>query len=509
MTKETYLHYCNTILKDQATYRLLSNLNPSPATQATEQDEEPFQPHYIMQGYQELEDILRRHGQLTKSYKSNHQHHGIPNLHTNPRSKLATALLQLQHSNKLQHAAKFYILLKMHKPTISGRPIVNCINTMTYHASKYLSNILNPIVAKLHTVVHSSLEALLKINDIKLARNNIDHYSLLSADVKNLYPSIPITYGLKAVRSVLNTHRIPDVDFIIDLLAWVLNNNYIQFNNQTYLQVSGTAMGTPCAPPYANIVLYYLEYNLVAKYNPTAYLRYLDDIFAVFETEAQSKQFVAEFNRQLEDTITLDSVVHSTSNVVFLDLQLSINPNPNGNPTANPSIDCKLYQKPSNKYLYIPPKSAHKYHIFSNFILNELRRYRLYNTSPVDFHMNKLAFYNRLKARGYSDRFLLPLFQQTLPTRQTLLDEAQEKRNSMQKSQYQLSDPVVILNLPKVQHISVSPTTLFELPETIRQHDYYRVAFPKSSRTRPIIANRSGKSLLRLIDVDKFAPPRR
>ena len=46
-----------------------------------------------------------------------------------------------------------------------------------------------------------------------------------------------------------------EIKFIIDLLNWVQHNNYIEFGENKYLQISGTAMGTPVAVFYATIFL--------------------------------------------------------------------------------------------------------------------------------------------------------------------------------------------------------------------------------------------------------------
>jgi len=37
-------------------------------------------------------------------------------------------------------------------------------------------------------------------------------------------------------------------------------------------------MGTSAAIEYANINMYSIEYSFVDKYNPTLYLRYIDDL---------------------------------------------------------------------------------------------------------------------------------------------------------------------------------------------------------------------------------------
>ena len=54
----------------------------------------------------------------------------------------------------------------------------------------------------------------------------------------------------------------PDIDFHIELLHWVLVNNFFKFNNDIYLQKYGTAMGTPAAVEYANTVLYFIEHYI-------------------------------------------------------------------------------------------------------------------------------------------------------------------------------------------------------------------------------------------------------
>ena len=77
--------------------------------------------------------------------------------------------------------------------------------------------------------------------------------ALLSADVDSLYPSIDITRGLDAINQALLEDGTPpkDREFTIFLLRWVLFNNILEFNGQLYLQIRGTAMGTPCAVVFA------------------------------------------------------------------------------------------------------------------------------------------------------------------------------------------------------------------------------------------------------------------
>ncbi|KAJ8032678.1 hypothetical protein HOLleu_26268 [Holothuria leucospilota] len=48
------------------------------------------------------------------------------------------------------------------------------------------------------------------------------------------------------------------------MTRFVLNNNVFEFNEEFYLQTSGTAIGTKMAPSYANIFMSIFEDHLQA-----------------------------------------------------------------------------------------------------------------------------------------------------------------------------------------------------------------------------------------------------
>ena len=59
--------------------------------------------------------------------------------------------------------------------------------------------------------------------------------------------------------------------------------NNFSFNDNHYLQIHGTAMGTKMAPSYANLFLGFFEANALknAAFQPHTWLRYIDDIFMI------------------------------------------------------------------------------------------------------------------------------------------------------------------------------------------------------------------------------------
>ena len=83
---------------------------------------------------------------------------------------------------------RMYGLPKIHKPNLPLRPIVSFVGSATYQLSKFLKNILSPLVGNtVHTVKNSAefVELIEKINIL-------DNESQMSFDVVSLFTSIPL-----------------------------------------------------------------------------------------------------------------------------------------------------------------------------------------------------------------------------------------------------------------------------------------------------------------------------
>jgi hypothetical protein len=194
----------------------------------------------------------------------------------------------------------------------------------------------------------------------------------------------------------------------------VLTNNYIVFDNKHYLQIKGTAMGTPCAVTFAclyiGMIEYDLTYNMILQgrlYDFTLY-RFIDDIFGLFPTKHMATDYVESFNNMRKGQIILTYNIDNTT-VDFLDITIF-----KGKRFHKEAIlDTKLHQKPFNTYLYLPPISFHSKAIFPGFITSEIQRYCISNNNQEDFLHCKELFHQRLLKRGYSKRFLLNIFKKT------------------------------------------------------------------------------------------------
>ena len=87
---------------------------------------------------------------------------------------------------------------------------------------------------------------------------------------------------------------------ITSLLELILKLNNFTFNDKFYLQTMGCAMGTKCAPAYANLFMGQFEEKLllpIIGHLSKMYLRFIDDIFILWSgSEDQLKEFISLIN---------------------------------------------------------------------------------------------------------------------------------------------------------------------------------------------------------------------
>ena len=352
MDTSHYKQLCLSHLLDTSTYQPIDNYSPKHA-------------------YAKLKLILNNHNLY---WRDN-------NRRTN-RTPLSLSLLQLFEHDKLR-IPNLYILPKIHKTPMQSRPIVSSISSLTYHTSLYLDKLLYPVLKKLSTVCTSSQQLIFDWELIQCRKNSV----ILCADVTALYPNIPTQFGLQIVREVLEDIRHftrEELDQVMDLLHWVLTNNYCIYDGQVYLQIKGTAMGTPVAVSYANIFLYGIETKILAKTQYTYYKRFIDDVFSIWDTPDLANSYIIQFNNVCP-TIKFGAITIGRDGIM-LDLPVALQEIfDSGHTSTYDTVTHKLYQKERNIYQYIPPISEHKKNIFENFMAQELRRYKLSCTNSEDF----------------------------------------------------------------------------------------------------------------------------
>ena len=105
---------------------------------------------------------------------------------------------------------------------------------------------------------------------------------LVTADLVDLYLSIPHEAGLKALEEALENrnHKQISTDKLVKMAQFVLKNNFFKFNSDVFQKISGTAIGTKFAPPYACIFMDQIETGFLS-HQSKIWFRYIDDIFFI------------------------------------------------------------------------------------------------------------------------------------------------------------------------------------------------------------------------------------
>jgi hypothetical protein len=115
---------------------------------------------------------------------------------------------------------------------------------------------------------------------------------LFTFDAVSMYSNIDLDHGLAIMQLWLETtehessHLIP-AKAILDALELVMRNNIMKFGDTHFLQLIGTAMGTPVAVMFANLFFGFHEKKLIPKYQGNLkclqkHFRFIDDVFRIW-----------------------------------------------------------------------------------------------------------------------------------------------------------------------------------------------------------------------------------
>ena len=219
-----------------------------------------------------------------------------------------------------------------------------------------------------------------KINNLDLIPENA---ILVTADVVGLYPSIPHEVGLRALRGALNKRDEETIstEELLKMAEFVLKNSYFEFSNKIKQQISGTAIGTKLAPPYARIFMSDLETKFLDSQHLLAlvWLRYIDDIFFIWAHGEESlKKFLDQlngFNQYIKFTNE-----YNVENIPFLDLKMGL---------KDGKITTDLHVKPTDRHQYLHFSSAHPNHTKRSIVFSQTLRISRLCSSESDYERNK------------------------------------------------------------------------------------------------------------------------
>ena len=169
-------------------------------------------------------------------------------------------LFHLKNALESDPFSYFYLLPKVHKNPWTTRPIVSYSGSLLYGIAKWLDSTLQKIVDHIPYTVHSSKDFVDHLQELHTLPPSA---TLCTIDAKSMYTNIDTNHAITVLSTFLNTSTYAtgiDPNACIDAIKIVMRHNIFKFGDTYWVQMNGTAMGTPPAPTYAQ--LYYLVHEL-------------------------------------------------------------------------------------------------------------------------------------------------------------------------------------------------------------------------------------------------------
>ena len=168
------------------------------------------------------------------------------------------------------------------------------IGTPEYKLAKFLDSIIKPSIPDKY-MLSSTNYFIEKLKQVKVQ----SHQILVSFDAVSLFTNVPQKETTQIIandlfdKDNLNTPPMEKHAFI--KLMKLATQGMFLYNGELFKQIDGVAMGSPLGPTLANFFLANLENKLLNETNgfyPKLYLRYVDDVFAIFDDNLSIKKFL-------------------------------------------------------------------------------------------------------------------------------------------------------------------------------------------------------------------------
>ena len=297
----------------------------------------------------------------------------------------------------------FYATAKVHKAALSTRPIVSTSGTLLYALGVWCDSKLQLAAQRQRSYFKNSFALKKELDGITLPPNA----RLFTADAVSMYTNIPTNLALRKITAYLNEHHFPGVPIqaLMTALALVMKYNVFTFGDTTWRQRTGTAMGTPPAPPWANLYFAVFENSFLPDFDDDLilYRRFIDDVFGIFLYDPARPDRFADLTAALNHPSSrLTWTVEPLSDTVdFMDLTITID---------GARLRTRLFEKVHNLHLYIPPHSCHSPGLLPGMVHGQVFRIFTLCSDRADQTSATRAFFRHLQLRGYSADKIRPLF---------------------------------------------------------------------------------------------------
>lgn len=297
--------------------------------------------------------------------------------------------------------APFYVIPKIHKKKLfASRPIAAQHSYIIAPLSKELADVLLRVQKGLQTISLDSKTCARELSNFVFDQPGI----FLTYDVVAMYPNIDLRDAINVLEQNVPL-LVENSGFWGKVLRLVMYNCYVTFNSETYLQIQGTAMGTPVAPPFANLYFYYKYEHVLEDETILFQRRFIDDGFVIIKSRDAALRLMQNMTRVGNLEFTYDI---SDTRAIYLDFEIYKGPQY----ALQRKLDLRPYFKPTNQFLYLPDKSNHPSHMKMAIVKGEAIRCLRNSTSKAEWLRAMHTIFKGLIARGYNARAIKAKFKQ-------------------------------------------------------------------------------------------------
>jgi len=339
-------------------------------------------------------------------------------------------ILHRTHATVPGNEASFmYLLAKIHKTPMKTRAIISYAGSTCHGIAKWLDVYLKKIVRHMPSVATSSASVAKLLTSQTWPTNS----TVFTCDAVSMYTNIHLKHALPMIQHFLTEHELGkqilrkegiNISALTAALELVMNNNVFRFGDTYFLQKNGTAMGTPPAPTYATLYFAIWEILIVPEFPELVlYLRYIDDGLGIWNPidQLNDRERWLLFQQRMNDFgvdhqfFRLNPEFNPLSwtfsdketDAIFLDINISLN---------DGHITTKIYEKPLNLHLYIPPHSCHSPGVLKGFIFGCANRANALCTNKDDRMPFMRKTFSRLLDRGHDPISIRPMFKEAFTT---------------------------------------------------------------------------------------------
>ncbi|XP_075207972.1 uncharacterized protein LOC142312872 [Anomaloglossus baeobatrachus] len=307
---------------------------------------------------------------------------------------------------KNPRVAFYYHLPKIHKCLHNppGRPIISGIGSLTENLAAYIDQIMRPHVINLRSYLRDSTHLINTIKDVSW----MDTYCFVTLDIAALYTNILHELGLECFRQFLEVDErlpIPQKNFLLEGMRFILRNNFFTFQDVLYHQRCGTAMGSRAAPIFANLFMGLFELSHIYSSNlfrhVIVYKRYIDDLFFIWDDSDNNLHDFLKCIVNNEWGLTFTPTIEKGS-IDFLDLTIAHDKG---------TIYTKTFFKKVDSNGYIDFTSSHYNKWLTNVPRNQFQRVRRNCTLDRDYKEQAMVLKERFLDKKYPPALIKKAYQ--------------------------------------------------------------------------------------------------